>query len=434
VNTQTYADRRKRLLAKMRHGIAVIPTAPERTRNSDSHHSYRHDSHFYYLTGFTEPEAVLVLVAGASPEAGQSILFCRDKDQEREIWDGFRYGPEAARNHFGFDAAFSIKSLDDKLAELFAGQPTVHYSMGHDATWDERIVATLNRVRANVRSGAHAPDSIQDVRVALDEMRLFKDASEITEMRRAADISSGAHRRAMQATAAGKFEYEIEAEILHEFRRHGAQSPAYTSIVAGGANACILHYIENNQELKSGDLLLIDAGCELNSYAADITRTFPVNGKFTAAQRDVYEIVLGAQTAAIAQIKPGSSWNAPHEAALRVLTQGMIDLELITGSVDSAIESGAYRRFYMHRTGHWLGLDVHDAGEYKIDGEWRPLQAGMTLTVEPGLYISAADDIPEALRNIGVRIEDDVLVTATGNDVITTAPKSVSDIEALMSA
>jgi Xaa-Pro aminopeptidase len=284
-----------------------------------------------------------------------------------------------------------------------------------------------------VRSGAHAPAEIRDVRVELDEMRLIKDAHEIADMRRAADISAAAHCRAMRATSPGRFEYEIEAELMHEFRRCGAQAPAYSPIVAGGANACILHYVGNSQSLRDGDLLLIDAGCEVDSYAADITRTFPVSGKFSPAQRDVYELVLAAQQAAIAQIAPGKPWDAPHDAAVRILAQGMLDLKLLSGSVDGVIESGAYRRFYMHRTGHWLGMDVHDAGEYKVDGEWRPLQAGMTLTVEPGCYIRAADDVPRALWNIGVRIEDNALVTAAGCEILTTAaPRTISEIEALM--
>jgi Xaa-Pro aminopeptidase len=291
----------------------------------------------------------------------------------------------------------------------------------------------LNRVRADVRSGTRAPAEIRDVRAVLDEMRLIKDDHEIACMRRAAAISAAAHRRAMRACAPGRHEYEIEAELVHEFRRCGAQAPAYSPIVAGGANACILHYVGNDRPLHDGDLLLVDAGCEFASYAADITRTFPINGKFSAAQRDVYELVLAAQCAAIGEIAPGKSWHAAHEAAVRVLAQGMLDLKLLSGSLDGLIESGAYRRFYMHRTGHWLGMDVHDAGEYKVDGQWRALVAGMTFTVEPGCYIRAADDVPKALWNIGVRIEDNVLVTADGCEILTEcAPKTIADIEALM--
>ncbi|MBV6476963.1 MAG: Xaa-Pro aminopeptidase [Rhodocyclaceae bacterium] len=430
MDIQVFTDRRARLLKAMGRGIAVIPTAPERVRNRDSHYPYRHDSYFYYLSGFAEPEACVVLVAGDAP---RSLLFCREKDAEREVWDGFRHGPAAAREAFRFDEAFPIGSLDAILAELLAGQPVLHYSMGHDTDWDDRLVAALNSVRANVRNGARAPAEIRDVRVELDEMRLIKDAYEIADMRRAAAISAAAHCRAMRAAAPGRFEYEIEAELMHEFRRCGAQAPAYAPIVAGGANACILHYVGNSQSLRDGDLLLIDAGCEVDSYAADITRTFPVSGKFSPAQRDVYELVLAAQRAAIAEIAPGKPWDAPHEAAVRVLAQGMLDLKLLSGSLDGVVESGAYRRFYMHRTGHWLGMDVHDAGEYKIGGAWRPLTPGMTLTVEPGCYIRAADDVPRALWNIGVRIEDNALVTTGGCEILTdAAPISIDDIEALM--
>ncbi len=425
-----YADRRHRLQAQMRQGIAVIPTAPETARNADTHYDYRHDSHFYYLSGFAEPEAVLVLLGGEKP---QSILFCREKNLEREIWDGFRYGPEAAHAHFGFDAAYPIAQLDEKLAELMGDRSTLFYPLGADAAWDARIIKIREAVKAKARSGILAPGEIRDVRELLNEMRLFKDAHELDIMRRAAAISCAAHRRAMRHTRPGQFEYEIEAEFLHEFCRHGARQPSYTSIIAGGGNACTLHYVGNNARLNDGDLLLIDAGCELDSYAADITRTFPVNGKFSAAQRDVYEIVLAAQLAAIAAAIPGNTWNAPHEAALNVLAQGFIDLKLCQGTLESVLEKESYKQFYMHRTGHWLGMDVHDVGEYKIGGQWRKLEAGMTLTIEPGCYIRPADNVPRELWNIGIRIEDDVLITAGGNEVLTQdAPKTVNDIEELM--
>ena len=425
-----YRQRRSRLIASMRNGVAIIPTAPESVRSRDSHYPYRFDSYFYYLTGFIEPEALLVLVAGDAP---QTILFCRDKNIEREIWEGYRYGPEVAREAFRLDAAYSFQSLDEMMPKLLANQPALFYAMGAEPVWDARVVGWLNSVREQSRSGVSAPQEIRDVRVLLDEMRLIKGAEELAVMRRAAEISTGAHRRAMQKTQPGKHEYEIEAELLHDFRRFGAQSPAYTSIVAGGANACVLHYIENKAPLQDGDLLLIDAGCEMDGYAADITRTFPVNGKFSAAQKDIYEMVLTAQAAAIAVAKPGNTWDAPHEAALRVLAAGMIDFGLVQGSLDAVLESGDYKRFYMHRTGHWLGLDVHDVGDYKRDGQWRTLQPGMTLTVEPGCYIRPADDVPRAFWNIGVRIEDDVLVTETGNEVLThAAPKTVQEIEDVM--
>lgn len=424
-----YAGRRARLAAALGDAIAIVSTAPEVPRNRDTHYPYRHDSYFYWLTGFTEPEAVVVVVGGEQPE---TMLFCRDKDETREIWDGFRYGPAAAQAHFGFDAAYSITELDARLPDLMGNRARLAYAVGQDPGWDARVIGWLNAVRAKTRQGILAPGEILDVRHALDEMRLIKDAHELALMRRAAEISTEAHRRAMRATRPGGHEYEIEAELLSAFRRGGAEAPAYTSIVASGANACVLHYVFNNQPLKDGDLLLIDAAAEFGSYAADITRTFPVNGRFSPAQRDAYELVLAAQAAAIDAVRPGNDWNAPHDAAVRVLTRGMVDLKLLKGSVDGLIESKAYDRFYMHRTGHWLGLDVHDAGEYKLDGAWRPLQPGMTLTVEPGLYIRPADDIPEALWNIGIRIEDDVAVTESGCEVLTTPPKTVAEIEAWM--
>ncbi len=429
-DTAIYAERRKRLQTRMQQGIAIISTAPEVVRNADAHYDYRHDSHFYYLTGFTEPEAVLVLIAG---DKMQTILFCREKNAEREVWDGFRYGPDAASEKFGFDAAFPIAQLDEKLVELMGNQPALYYPIGADPDWDARMIKLREAVKAKARTGIQAPNEIRDVREQINEMRLFKDTHEQDIMRRAAKISCEAHRRAMRLTRPGQHEYEVEAELLHEFCRHGARSPAYTSIVAGGANACTLHYVGNNALLNDGDLLLIDAGCELDGYASDITRTFPVNGKFSAAQKDVYEIVLAAQAAAIHAAKPGKLWNAPHEAALRVLAQGFIDLKLCQGSVESVLDTESYKQFYMHRTGHWLGMDVHDVGEYKIDGQWRPLQSGMMLTVEPGCYIRPGDNVPQALWNIGIRIEDDVLITANGNEVITqAAPKTVKEIEEVM--
>ena len=425
-----YRSRRERLARAMQHGVAVIPTAPERVRNRDSHFPFRFDSHFYYLSGFPEPESVAVVLAG---EQAQSILFCRTRNEEREIWEGFRHGPDAARERFGFDAAYPIESLDEKLATLLENQPALFYPMGSDAEWDARAMGWLNAVRARARAGVAAPDRAVDVRTLVDEMRLLKDAHEIALMRRAGRIAAAAHRRAMRSARPGRFEYEIEAELLHEFRRSGAQYPAYSSIVASGPNACVLHYVFNDARLRVGDLLLIDAGCELDGYASDITRTFPVGGRFSAAQRDVYEIVLEAQRTAIAAVRPGARWNDPHDAAVGVLAQGMLDLKLLTGSLQEALEKESYKRFYMHRTGHWLGLDVHDAGDYKRSGEWRTLEPGMALTVEPGLYIRAAPDIPAALRDIGVRIEDDVLVTQGGCEVMTAeAPKTVDAIEALM--
>ncbi|HUV99203.1 MAG TPA: Xaa-Pro aminopeptidase [Gallionella sp.] len=430
IDPTIYSQRRARLLNKMQHGIAIIPTAPEVARNADTHYDYRHDSNFYYLSGFTEPESVVVLIAGDEP---RSILFCREKNLEREIWDGHRFGPDAAREQFGFDAAYPIGQLDEKLTELIGNQPALFYPLGIDPAWDQRILRLRGAVQEKVRSGIRAPDEIRDVRTLLNEMRLFKDAHELDIMRRAAAISTAAHRRAMRFTRPDLFEYQVEAELLHEFCSHGARHPAYTSIVAGGANACVLHYVGNNARLRDVDLLLIDAGCELDGYAADITRTFPVSGKFSPEQKDVYEIVLAAQAAAISSATPGQTWNAPHDAALRVLAQGFIDLRLCRGSVDAVLETECYKKFYMHRTGHWLGMDVHDVGDYKIGDDWRPLHPGMVITVEPGCYIRPADDVPMSLWNIGIRIEDDVVITAHGNEVLTdAAPKTVADIEELM--
>ncbi len=430
IDIELYRARRQRLAQQMQRGVAVLATAREQLRNRDAHFPYRFDSYFHYLTGFPEPDAVLVVTAG--PQS-QSMLFCRDKDIEREIWDGFRHGSQGAKEAFGFDEAFSIKDLDSMLPKLLADQPTIFCDVGESGAWDARLMQWLNAVRMQVRTGISAPGEIRDVRKLLDDMRLIKDATELATMGRAAQISCEAHRRAMQVTKPDMAEYQVEAELLYTFRRHGAQAPAYTPIVAGGANACVLHYVANDQPLREGDLLLIDAGCELDGYASDITRTFPVNGRFRGAQRAVYELVLAAQAAAIAQVKAGNHWEEPHEAAVRTLAQGFIDLGLCTGTVDSVIEGGDYRKFYMHRTGHWLGMDVHDCGDYKRDGKWRALEPGMVLTVEPGCYIRPADDVPEHLWNIGVRIEDDVVVTANGCEVLTAdAPKQIAEIEALM--
>ncbi len=425
-----YQERRARLIEQMGGGIAVIPTAEEVARNGDTHYAYRHDSSFYYLTGFAEPEAVLVLIAGDQP---QSILFCREKNLEREIWDGFRWGPEAARERFGFDAAYPVAQLDETLTELLGNQPAVFFPVGANAAWDQRLLDLRSEVQARVRSGIRAPDVIRDVRSLLHEMRLIKDAHELGIMRRAAAISAQAHRRALRHARPDLYEYEIEAELLHEFCRHGARHPAYPSIVASGANACVLHYVENNSRLRDGDLLLIDAGCEVEGYAADITRTFPVSGKFSPAQKEVYEIVLAAQAAAIAAARPGNSWDEPHNAAVRVLAQGFIDLKLCNGTLDGVLESEAYKRYYMHRTGHWLGMDVHDVGDYKVADGWRKLQSGMVLTVEPGCYIRPSDDVPQALWNTGVRIEDNLAIIPEGSELLTEAvPRTVADIEDAM--
>ena len=424
-----FLARRKRLLKTIGDGVAIVPTAPEVIRNRDAHHPFRFDSYFWYLSGFPEPEAVLVLVGGNKPK---SILFCREKHEEREIWDGYRYGPKAAKAAFGFDAAYPIEQLARKLPELLVDRDSLWHAFGHDADWDKRIAAALNDVRAQSRAGKRAPRSMHDLRTELDAMRLIKDDAEAGIQQRSADIASAGHARAMSACRPGMAEYALEAELTYEFRKRGADAHAYTPIVAGGANACVLHYVENNKLLNDNTLVLIDAGCELEGYAADITRTFPVNGRFNAAQRDVYEIVLAAQNAAFAATAPGRHFMEGHEAAVRVLTRGLVDLKLLSGDLDNLIEKGDYKRFYMHRTGHWLGLDVHDAGEYKDGDQWTVLRPGMTLTVEPGLYIRPAADIPLALAGIGIRIEDDVRVTETGCDVFTTAPKTIAEIEEVM--
>ena len=432
-NIAPHLKRRRQLAKTLGEGLMLLPTAAEATRNADAHYDYRWDSYFYYLTGFREPEAVLAITLGKKP---RHILFCRDKNIEREIWDGFRFGPTMAREIFQVDEAYSIAELDKMIPDLMGNQAVIHTPVGVDAEWDARIAGWLNAVRAKIRLGVAAPAEIHDVRRDIDVQRLIKDDTEIAIMRRAGKISSAAHARAMRVAKVGMFEYQIEAELLHEFVKNGARHPAYGSIVAAGGNACVLHYRENTAAIKKGDLLLIDAGCELESYAADITRTFPVAGKFSAAQRDVYELVLAAQLACIKAVKPGNAFGKYHEVAIKVLAQGLIDLKLCKGSLDSVIGTGAYKQFYMHRAGHWLGLDVHDAGNYKkADGKWVSMQPGMVLTVEPGLYIRPADNVPKAFWDIGIRIEDDILVTQAGHENLTAScPKSVKDVEALTAA
>ncbi len=426
-------------MREMGGGIAVVFTAPEARRNRDSDYPYRWDSYFYYLTGFPEPEAALVLVV--ADDRDESILFCREKNEEREIWDGLRFGPQAAREHFGVDRALPIGSIDAEMPGLIADQPALFYALGAEAELDGRLRGWLAAVRAQARAGVGAPTRAVDVHALLDEMRLIKDAHELDVMRRAAKISAGAHVRAMRCARDGLHEHEVESELLHEFRRLGSPFPAYGSIVAAGANACILHYRENNARLRAGDLLLIDAGCELDGYASDITRTFPIASRFSGPQRALYDVVLAAQAAAIERTRPGHRFNEPHEAAVRVLAQGMIDCGLLSGSVDGAIESGSYKRFYMHRTGHWLGMDVHDCGEYREPGTrgggdtrpWRMLEPGMVVTVEPGIYVRRADDVPAHFHDIGIRIEDDAVVTEGGCEILTgDVPKSPDEIEALV--
>ena len=446
--TNIYQQRRvalaKQMLAKTGGGIAVISTAPEVSRNRDSEFPYRHDSDFFYLCGFEEPDASLVLKVASNGEL-ESHLFCRPKDPEREIWDGIRLGPEAAPQHLGVEFAHSNQMLDQKLSDLLADQEAIYIRLAESAEADRRLRHWMKKVRGQARAGINPPSEFHDVEALLHEMRLFKDAHEIDIMRKAAAISARAHIRAMQMCKPGMREYQLEAELLHEFRNSGAQSVAYNSIVAGGANSCILHYRAGATELRSGELCLIDAGCELDGYASDITRTFPVNGKFTGPQRALYDITVAAQEAAVAMTKPGNTFMQPHEAALRVLTQGLLDEKLLKlaelGSLENAIESAAYRRFYMHRTSHWLGMDVHDVGSYrepienpvKEEKPWRILQSGMVITVEPGLYIRPADDVDEAYWNIGIRIEDDAIINDSGCELISRGvPVKADEIEALM--
>ncbi|MFC5551394.1 Xaa-Pro aminopeptidase [Massilia aerilata] len=437
-----FAARRARLAAQMLPGaVAVLPTAPEAARNGDSDYPYRHDSYFYYLSGFTEPESMLVLYAANGERPARSILFCREKNPEREIWDGYRYGPEAARSAFGVDEAWPVSELDTRLPDLLADAPALYYATASNAVLDAQVQRWIKAVRARSRSGVTAPSTFVDLLPLLDEMRLIKDESEQATMLRAGEISGNAHARAMRAARPGLHEYALEAELLYDFRRKGAQFPAYTPIVASGPNACVLHYNVNDRVMQDGDLVLIDAGCELDGYASDITRTFPVNGRFTPPQRSLYELVLAAQEAALEAIAPGRPYSAFHEAALRVLVQGMLDLGLIPAGryadVEDAIAAKAHVPFYMHGTGHWLGMDVHDVGAYRdltqLDKPSRALQPGMVLTVEPGIYVRPAEGVPEAYWHIGIRIEDDVVVTEDGYRLLTSsAPKTVDEIEALV--
>ena len=458
-DTSVYAARRARAAAQLGEGgIAIVPTAPVQIRNRDADFPYRHDSYFYYLTDFTEPHAWLVLTAD-----GRSTLFCQPKDLEREIWDGIRLGPEAAPAALGVDEAFSVDELDQRLPQLLENRATVWYPFATHAGLEGRIDGWLGKVRARVRFGALAPEAQRDLCAVLDEMRLVKDAHELGLMRRAAQISAGAHVRAMQRSSrmlrAGQevCEYHLEAELLHEFRQHGAQFPAYGSIVAAGANACVLHYRADRAPVRAGELVLIDAACELDGYASDITRTFPADGKFTGPQRTLYELVLAAQQAAVEATRPGARFTDPHEATVKVLTQGMLDLGLIDkdqhGTLDDAIARRAYFAHYMHRTGHWLGMDVHDCGSYvepsevgqvserrdPLSGELikdrpaRILRPGMVLTIEPGLYVRPSEKVPKEFWNIGIRIEDDAVVTEDGCELITRGvPVDPDAIEALM--
>jgi Xaa-Pro aminopeptidase len=432
VNANEFTRRRKHLMELIgANGIAVVVAAPERVRSRDTHFIYRPDSDFYYLTGFREPEAVAVLVPGR-PQ-GEFLLFCRERHPEREQWDGPRAGPEGAVHDFGANDAFPIGDLDDILPGLLERSDRVYYSIGgHE--FDQRLLTFMKTLNSKRQSG-HAPSEIVSLDHLLHEMRLFKSRAETGIMRQSARIAVNAHKRAMQACRPEMKEYELEAEFLHEFRRHGAEC-SYPPIVAGGSNACVLHYRDNNAELADGDLVLIDAGCEVAMYASDVTRTFPVNGRFSPAQREIYEIVLEANDVATSKAAAGNHWNEPHDAAVAVVTRGLKELGLLEGRVPQLIKSLAYRRFFMHKTGHWLGLDVHDVGDYKVADQWRLLEPGMVMTIEPGIYVAPGDrTVDKRWRGIGVRIEDDVQVTRAGPDVLTAGlPRTVAEIERHMAA
>jgi len=435
ISKTEYARRRKALMELMEpNSIAIVPSAKEKIRSRDTHYTFRQDSDVHYLSGFDEPDVVLVLIPGR--EHGEFVIFCRERDKAKEIWDGYRAGPEGACKIYGADDAFPIDDIDEILPGLIEGRERVYYALGRDPEFDAQVMGWINRIRAKVRSGAIPPGEFLDLNHFLHDLRLFKSTAEVRLMARAGEIAAQAHVRAMQYCKPGVYEYQLEAEILHEFAINGARNAAYNTIVGGGANGCILHYIDNNQVLRDGDLVLIDAGCEYEYYASDITRTFPANGVFSREQKALYEVVLEAQAAAIAKVKPGNHWNEPHDAAVRVLTEGLVRHGLLNGNVDELIEKEAYREFYMHRTGHWLGMDVHDVGDYKVHGQWRVFEPGMVLTVEPGLYVSPDNtQVAKKWCGIGIRIEDDVVVTKDGCEILTSGvPKTVEEIEALMAA
>jgi Xaa-Pro aminopeptidase len=430
-----FKRRRRQLMQMMGPGaVAILPAAPEVVRNRDVHYPYRPDSDFYYLTGFPEPEAIAVLIPGRKP--AEYVLFCRERDEKRERWDGPRAGQEGAVRDHGADDSFPISDIEEILPGLLEQCSRVFYAMGSNPDLDRRLADWVNQIRRKARAGVHGPVEFVALDHYLHEMRLYKSAGEVALMRHAARITAAAHARLMQNCRPGMHEYELEAEFGHECASRGARFQAYPAIVGGGCNACVLHYVDNRDELRDGDLVLVDAGCEYGYYASDITRTFPVNGRFTPAQRAIYELVLAAQEAAIAKARPGNHWNDPHDAAVRTITKGLVDLGLLKGTVARLIKDGGYTKFYMHRTGHWLGMDVHDVGDYKVDGAWRELEPGMVMTVEPGIYIPPGmRGVPKKFWGIGVRIEDDVLITKEGHEVLTRdAPKGVAEIEGLMLA
>ncbi len=433
IKMNEYAKRRQQLMQQIgSSGIVILKAANTRYRNHYHEYPFRQNSDFYYLTGFNEPEAVLVLAP--KRKEGEFILFNRTRDREKEIWDGHRAGQDGARENFGADEAYPIQELEKRLPELLLGRENIHCMLGACQNFDKVLINAVSNVRAQIRNGIAAPIAFVDIRPSIHEMRLIKSPAEIALMRKAAEISADGHIRAMQFCKPGMNEFQLEAELTHEFQRQGARAHAYTPIVGSGANGCILHYITNDQPIKKGDLILIDAGAEYHYYASDVTRTFPADGRFSAEQRAIYEIVLAAQLAGINAVRPGAEWHQIENVVTKTITQGLLDVGLLKGKLDDLIEQRAYFPFYMHKSGHWIGLDTHDVGRYKVDDQWRKLEAGMVRTVEPGIYISAdTPGVPKSWHNIGIRIEDDVLVTDTGNEILSAAaPKKIDDIEALM--
>jgi Xaa-Pro aminopeptidase len=433
MNASEFRRRRRQLMGMMGpNSVAILPTSREAVRNRDVHHPFRPDSDFFYLTGFAEPDAVMVLVPGRAH--GEYLLFCREKDPEKEIWDGFRAGLEGATADYGADDAFPISDLDDILPGLLEERERVFFAMGTDPALDKRVSDWVAQVRGRARAGVQGPIEFLALDHFLHEMRLYKSRAEVATMRRAARLSAAAHCELMRRIEPDMHEYQLASIFSHHCAMQGAAALAYPSIVGGGNNACVLHYVDNSQPLRAGDLVLVDAGCELECYASDITRTFPVDGSFSEPQAQLYQLVLDAQAAAIDKVRAGNHWNDPHQAAVRVLTKGLLRLGLLRGTLARALKTESYRRFYMHRTGHWLGMDVHDVGDYKIDGHWRLLEPGMVLTVEPGLYIPrGAKGVAKKWQGIGIRIEDDVLVTKGDPDVLSRdVPKEIDRIEALM--
>jgi Xaa-Pro aminopeptidase len=428
-----FKKRRKLLMQRIGTGnIALLGSSSTKIRNRDVHYPFRQDSDFYYLTGFSEPDALAVFIPGR--EQGEYILFCREFDEAKALWEGAHAGLEGATGHYQADDAFPIDDMDEILPGMLENKHKVFYPMGRDSDLDHRLLDWINHIKSQSRSGLVAPGELVSLEHILHEMRLFKSPEEIKLMRRAAEVSAKGHVKAMQTCKAGLYEYQIEAELVHHFMQEGLRAVAYPSIVAGGKNACVLHYTENSDKLKNGDLLLIDAGAECDHYAADITRTFPISGRFSEPQKQLYQLVLDAQTAAIEQVKPGVPWHYAHDASVEVLTKGLVNLGLLQGKVKALIKKEKFKQFYMHRIGHWLGMDVHDVGDYKIDQKWRLLEPGMVLTIEPGLYIPAdCKTVDEQWCGIGIRIEDDLLVTERGHEILTSSvPRTIAEIEALM--